>query len=169
MNAGTCSVLAMAALLGALLAPPALAAGSEPVTAALSPPTRALLIREMQALAAAMARIHTAIVTGAHAAVVAEGGAIHDGFVLAQELEDEQRREIEDRLPGRFRAADAAFHELAGALVQAGEAGEPRLERLWFDEMTRACLSCHEEFAAARFPGLEAAEEPASEEPAHTH
>lgn len=127
---------------------------AQPVTAALSAETRALLIREMQAISGAMGRIHQAVVTGDHAAVAAEAQNIHDSFVLAQELTDTQRQEIGSTLPAAFVQRDREFHALAGRLAQAGEQQDPRLERLWFEEMTRACQACHAEHAAARFPGL---------------
>jgi len=124
------------------------------VTEALSPATRALIIREMQAVAEAMGRIHKALVTGDHATVTNNARAIHDSFVLNQELTPDQRSEISNRLPADFVAADRSFHALAGNLVQAGEGGDPTLERLWFEEMTRACQACHARFASGRFPGL---------------
>ncbi len=124
-------------------------------TEALSPPTRALLIKEMQALASAMGRIHHAMVIGEHRTVATEAKAIHDSFVLAQELSDSQRQEIQTTLPTAFVSADRAFHELSARLVDAADEEDARAERLWFDEMTRACLACHQRFAGKRFPGLE--------------
>lgn len=144
-------------LLMVLLVPAAHAAGEgpeEPVTSALSAETRAVLIREMQAIAESMGRIHRAIVTGDHAAVAKESQSIHDSFVLAQELSPVQRKEIREELPAGFIEADRAFHGLAARLAEAGKGEEPRLERLWFQEMTRACQACHAEYAAGRFPGL---------------
>jgi len=123
-------------------------------TAALSSETRTLLIQEMQAISDAMGRIHTAVVTGDHATVAEEARNIHDSFVLAQELTKEQRTEIRTTLPAGFVAADWVLHELSGKLTQAGERNDPALERLWYEEMTRACQACHEEYASGRFPGL---------------
>jgi cytochrome c556 len=123
-------------------------------TEALAPSTRALLIQEMQALAAAMGRIHRAMVIGEYRAVATEAKAIHDSFVLAQELSESQRQEIQTTLPSAFVSADQNFHELSARLVDAATQEDARLERLWFDEMTRACLACHRTFAGKRFPGL---------------
>lgn len=148
---------ALLALFLLVLAIPARAAdetANQAVTAALSAETRAVLIREMQAIAEAMGRIHRAVVTGDHAMVAKEAGRIHDSFVLAQELSEAQRREIREGLPAGFIRADRAFHGLAARLAEAGKGGDPRLERLWFQEMTRACQACHAEYAAGRFPGL---------------
>lgn len=139
------------------LAPGGVVAGGQPeqpVTAALSAETRAVLIREMQAIAEAMGRIHRAVVTGDHATVATEARNIHDSFILAQELTDAQRKEIGATLPEAFVQQDQAFHGLAGQLAQAGEREDPRLERLWFEEMTRACQACHTDYAGGRFPGL---------------
>lgn len=127
---------------------------SQPATASLSAETRAVLIEEMQAISQAMGRIHTAVVTGDHPTVAEEARNIHDSFVLQQELSDAQREEIGTELPPTFIAADRAFHVLAERLARAGENGNPALERLWFQEMTRACQACHTDYAGARFPGL---------------
>jgi len=127
---------------------------AEPVTAALSGETRALLIREMQAIAQAMGLIHTAVVTGDHETVASKARSIHESFVLAGEITQAQREEIASRLPEGFVAADHAFHELAERLAEAGRQGDPRLERLWYQEMTRACQACHADYAGSRFPGL---------------
>lgn len=131
---------------------------AEPVTAALSGETRALLIREMQAIAEAMGLIHRAVVTGDHATVSGEARKIHESFVLAREITPEQREEIANRLPEGFVAADRAFHGLAKRLAEAGRQQDPRLERLWFEEMTRACQACHADYAGSRFPGLASGE-----------
>jgi hypothetical protein len=144
------------ALIIALALPGGLAQASDAVlaTEALSPSIRALLISEMQALANAMARIHRAMVLGDHRTVAAEAKAVHDSFVLARELSESQRQEIRTKLPPAFVSADQAFHELSARLIEASSQEDVRLERLWFDEMTRACLDCHRTFAGKRFVGL---------------
>lgn len=134
-----------------------------PATAKLSPETRALFIGEMLAISEAMGRIHTAVVTGDHSVVSAEARKIHDSFVLEQELSDAQRKEISTQLPSGFIAADGAFHVLSDRLAQAGESGNPTLERLWFQEMTHACQTCHVDYGGSRFPGLAADEAKATE------
>lgn len=145
------------ALLAAVLMPSIVFAAepqSQPVTASLSPETRVVIIGEMQAISQAMGRIHTAVVTGDHSTVAEEARNIHDSFVLEQELSDSQREEIGTELPTGFIEADQAFHVLSERLAQAGESSNPTLERLWFQEMTRACQACHTDYAGARFPGL---------------
>ena len=124
------------------------------VSASLSPETRMLLIQEMRALSTSMAQIHGALVMGDHATVRAEAKAIHDGFVLSQNLSEDQRHEIHTRLPEAFLGLDEQFHGMAAELTAAGERGDPHLERFWFEEMTRVCQDCHRRFAAGRFPGL---------------
>lgn len=150
------------ALIGVLGTPSVLLAQTPDATLAteaLSPSTRSLLIQEMQVLAAAVGRIHRAMVMGEHRTVAAESKAIHDSFVLAKELSESQRREIQTRLPPRFVSADQNFHELSARLVNAATQEDVRLERFWFDEMTRACLACHQTFAGKRFPGLVSGDE----------
>jgi hypothetical protein len=127
-------------------------------TARLSPETRSLIIREMQALDAAMGTIHTALITGDHATVAREAHRIHDSFVLAQGLSPAQRSEIGNLLPPDFLVQDQQFHQLAARLAAAARDHDPQLERLWYQEMTRACQSCHAAHATARFPGLRASD-----------
>jgi hypothetical protein len=134
----------------------------EPVTARLSPETRALVIAEMQAIDDAMARIHSALVTGDHERIRREAQAIHDSFVLGQETTPQQRDEIR-ALPHAFIDADRAFHAVAARLAQAGDDHDPALERFWFQELTRACQSCHTNHASGRFPGLRGAAAPETE------
>jgi hypothetical protein len=125
----------------------------EPATAALSAETRALIVQEMQAIDSSMAHIHAALVTGDHERIQREARAMHDSFVLQQALRPEQRAEIMAMTPA-FIDMDRAFHALAGRLADAADARDPALERFWFQELTRACQSCHADHARARFPGL---------------
>ncbi len=129
-------------------------APDDPATAVLEPETRVLLIREMQALADAMKRIHEALVVGDHVTIADQARRIHDSFVLDQALTGAQRQEILSRLPEDFLDQDRRLHTLAGELAEAGRRRDPDLTRFWFEEATRACQTCHRDFAASRFPGL---------------
>ncbi|MDX1444390.1 MAG: cytochrome c [Gammaproteobacteria bacterium] len=125
------------------------------VTEELPAETRQVLIEEMQAIAAAMGRIHTAMVTGDHAAVAKEAAEIKASFVLKQKLTKEQRHQIHEMLPQAFIAMDRSFHELAGELARAAEQEDTSAERATFERMSETCQGCHATFASKRFPGLE--------------
>lgn len=125
------------------------------VTEALPAETRQVLIEEMQAIAAAMGRIHTAMVTGDHATVAKEAAEIKASFVLKQKLTKEQRHQIHETLPQAFIAMDRSFHELAGELARAAEQEDTSAERATFLRMSETCQGCHVTFASERFPGLE--------------
>lgn len=154
MNRASAGIAAGIVLTCLLAHGAAAAANDEPATAVLSAETRVLLIREMQALAESMTRIHRALLVGDHATIAAEAKAIHDSFVLAQELTEDQRQEIRGQLPRRFLALDQELHRMAAELATAAQHGSPHVERFWFAEMTRACQGCHAAFAGGRFPGL---------------
>lgn len=136
-----------------MLAAPVLA-GPVLVTEKLSADTRSALILEMQALAEAMGRIHTALVTGDHAGVAKDARNIEASFVLNKQLTAAQRHEIHTRLPDDFLAADQAFHQLAGELAKVAEMRDLAQERVLFNAMSEACESCHFRFAGNRFDGL---------------
>ncbi|SCZ52173.1 cytochrome c [Thiohalomonas denitrificans] len=136
-----------------LLSATSVVSAQETVTERLSPETRQILVEEMQLLASAMGPLHTAIITGEHHAVAERAHEIYDSFVLKQKLSAAQRKEI-GTLPQHFIEADSEFHELAAHLAEAGKQENPALERFYFEEMTRSCQSCHQDFAGGRFPGL---------------
>lgn len=136
-----------------ILAAPVLA-GPVLVTEELSAGTRSVLVLEMQAIAEAMGRIHTALVTGDHAGVATDARNIEASFVLNKQLTAAQRHEIHTRMPGEFLAADQAFHQLAGELAEVAERRDLAQERALFNAMSEACESCHVRFAGKRFAGL---------------
>lgn len=142
-------------IIGMLVVSTTLLAEDLLVTEKLSPATRSVLIEEMQAIAAAMGRIHTAMVTGDHSTVATEAGNIEASFVLKQKLTQEQRHEIHTQLPEQFIAADKAFHELAGDLAENARQESVEGERRAFAAMSESCTACHTRFAAKRFPGLQ--------------
>ncbi len=143
-----------------LLSSVTVAGAAETATERLSPETRKVLVEEMQMIASAMGPLHTAVVTGEHEAVAEQARRIRDSFVLKQKLTAAQRQEIGTRLPKAFINGDRQFHQLAGRLGEAGDRQDSALERFYFEEMTRACQSCHQDFAGGRFPGLAGGSEP---------
>ncbi len=145
----------LAALFGVLVALFASTAANSapPVTEQLSAATRQLLIEEMQSLATAMGPLHTAVVVGDHGTVAEQARRIHDSFILKRKLSREQRTEITALTPS-FLESDRRFHALAAGLAQAGSQRNSALQRFYFGEMSRACVSCHRDFALERFPGL---------------
>ena len=141
------------AILGSLtLAGSAIAA--EPVGPKLTGKLRGLLIQEMVQIESAMLHTYSAIVQGNHATVAQQGQAIHDSFILAQSLTEQDHQDLTAALPEEFLEMDTQFHKLAALLAQAGENKNSQGQVDVFNRMTEACVVCHSRYVTDRFDGL---------------
>ncbi|TDT40267.1 cytochrome c' [Halospina denitrificans] len=144
-------------LLGACLITMTLAvlpAQAEDVTSELNPKLRGLLQKEMVGIEAAMKEVYSAIIRGNHKVVQEKGQAIHDSFILAQELTDEDRKALKAAVPKAFLKLDQKFHKQAAKLAEAGGGKDTGKQKQIFDRMTNSCVSCHSRFVDERFSGL---------------
>lgn len=131
------------------------AMAEEDIGSKLPPDVRGLLIQEMNAILGATQNIINAMVRGEDALVAREARQIHDSFILAQALTKEQERALLQAASEEFLARDAAFHALSARLAEAAQAGDKPRQRTVFGEMLDACLICHTEHAAQRFPSFQ--------------
>ena len=129
----------------------AVPAAAEDVTSELNPKLRGLLQKEMIGIEAAMKDIYSAIIRGNHGLVNEKGQAIHDSFILAQELTDEDRQALKAAVPRAFLKLDQKFHKQAEKLAEAGKEKNTGKQKQLFDRMTDACVSCHSRFVNERF------------------
>lgn len=131
-----------------------LPAQAEDVTSELNPKLRGLLQKKMIGIEAAMKEVYSAIIRGNHEVVQTKGQAIHDSFILAQELTDKDRKALKAAAPKAFLKLDQRFHKQAAKLAQAGEEGHTKKQKQLFDRMTNSCVNCHSRFVNERFSGL---------------
>lgn len=129
-------------------------AQAENATDDLDPRIRNLLLEEMTQIDAAMQIILSAIVRGQHGTVKEKGQAIHDSFVLARSLSEEDRKRLRAALPEGFLELDQAFHGLAADLAESGVEEDTPAQLDLFQQMTESCLRCHQTYAPDRFTGL---------------
>lgn len=120
----------------------------------LPPKVRALLIQEMNAVLDATERILGALVRGQDQIVVENAQAIHDSFIMKQEMTEADRNALLNSVPDAFLERDKAFHELSASLAKAARDGNEVLQKQLFAEMIDACTGCHSEHATDRFPGF---------------
>lgn len=128
---------------------------AEPIGPKLPDRVRGLLIQEMNAVLEASKTIVDGIVRGQHERVADRAQAIHDSFILKQEMTEADREALMEAVPEAFVARDRAFHELTGELAEAARARDSQRQRVLFGEMLEACTACHARHAGNRFPGLE--------------
>lgn len=132
------------------------ASAQEDLGSKLPPEVRVLLIQEMVAILGSTQTIIDAMVRGEHPVVATEAQRIHDSFILAQELTEEQHAALMDAASEEFLEKDEEFHVLGASLAEAArEEDVPRQQEV-FSQMMQACVACHTDHAAERFPRFHA-------------
>lgn len=127
---------------------------SEPVGPKLPPKVRGLLLQEMNAIMGATQDILDALVRGEEAVVAQKAQAIHDSFILKQEMTAADRQALKEAVPKAFVERDRAFHVLTGRLAEAARKGDAVRQQALFADMVDACAACHARYATNRFPGF---------------
>lgn len=140
-------------LLGLAVSTSSLAA--EPVTPKLTDKLSRLLQEEMRSVQAAMTSIHSAIVMGQHGSVATNAQRIHDSFILAQSMTDQDREDLMSAVPEDFIKLDQEFHQLSASLAEAGRNENTGEQLKLFSEMTGNCIQCHGTYVSDRFPGVQ--------------
>jgi len=115
---------------------------------------RSLLIEEMQAITRSMDVIFQAIIAGEHDQVVPQAQAIHDSFIMAQKMTEEDGKILHQALSEEFIERDQAFHHLSAELAEAAKNQDQQSQVELFQDMQKACLACHQKHALDRFPNL---------------
>ena len=118
---------------------------------------RVLLIREMMAIQNGMNRILDALVRGQDDTVAELAQAIHDSFILKQEMTPEDRKSLLAAVPEAFVTRDRAFHALGGHLAEAARNGDREEQLKLYAQLVTACTDCHAMHARDRFPEFAAA------------
>jgi cytochrome c556 len=142
------------ALVLASAAPGVAEDGAEPVGPKLPAKVRGLLLQEMNAVLGATHEILDALVRGEDARVAEKAQAIHDSFILKQEMTAADRRALKEAVPRAFVERDRAFHALTGRLAEAARQGDATRQQALFADMVDACAACHARYATNRFPGF---------------
>lgn len=115
---------------------------------------RGLLIEEMLGILNANQKIQAAIVQGDHETVAQQAQAIHDSFIMAQEMTEEDEQALLAVVPKDFLVQDEALHKLSEELAESGRAQNTARQLQQFTEMLEGCVRCHSDYASARFPDL---------------
>ncbi len=120
---------------------------SEQPATQLSDKMRAVLKAEMGALAAAGRALEAALERGDSAAVAANARKMEQPFIFDGAVTTVDLRELELVLGEEFVSRDKAFHAAGRALEAAAKAEDLTGQRLIFQDMLKACASCHHAYA----------------------
>jgi hypothetical protein len=152
MRLGT--VLLTVALIGALAPGLARAEESAPLELVLPDYLLEKLLVEMNAISDGMGELLTQLSMGHTEGAADVAAKIRDTFILKQELSQEELSELVSLLPAGFITMDRAFHGTAGKLSAAAASGDFETAIQHYTTMSQACVTCHAEWAAKRFPTL---------------
>lgn len=75
--------------------------------------------------------------------------AIHDSFIMKQQMTPADKKALMASVPAGFLKKDKAFHALSENLAEAAREGDKAKQRRLFAQMIEACTQCH---ALNRFP-----------------
>lgn len=114
-----------------------------------------LLQAEMRELAVASQGLVISLVSGDWKSIGRTSERIRASYVMEQNLTVAQRQELADKLPERFKHLDLEFHVRAEKLGAAAADENAELVAFHYYRLLESCVTCHSEFAASRFPGLE--------------
>ena len=131
----------------------------------LSPEIRLLLNQEMIAIQKGMMAIVPAYASGNMEEVASIAKEIKNSYILAQNLTQEQRHELHNKLPTSFIQLDEKFHYYAGMLEHVAKNRKNELISFYFAKLSESCAGCHSLHAKHRFPGFEKT----TETKAHSH
>lgn len=122
------------------------------VGADLPPKVRTLLVQEMTIILATTKDILEALVRGQDEVVAEKAQAIHDSFIMKQEMTAADKKALKASVPTEFLERDQAFHQLAARLAEAAREEDYAAQNQLFSEMINACAECHSKHAMDRFP-----------------
>ena len=131
------------------------ATAQEDIGSKLPPDVRTLLIHEMVAILGATQTITDAMIRGDDQTVATQAQRIHDSFILAQALTEEQHEALVNAASKEFLSKDGAFHAMGDSLAEPARAGDKPRQQEIFTQMIKACVACHTDHAAQRFPNFQ--------------
>ncbi|OQK15330.1 hypothetical protein AU255_17820 [Methyloprofundus sedimenti] len=113
-----------------------------------------LLQLEMQSIQTGMMSLVPAIASGDWDKIAETGKNIEESYLLKQQLTTAQRHVLHKSFPAEFIKQDLTFHRSAGMLAHAAEMKNAEIVNFYFYKLNTACVECHTEFAAKKFPML---------------
>lgn len=120
----------------------------------LSPDLKILLVEEMKEVKKGMESLVTSVATGDWNAIAETGHNIKHSYIINKRLTSEQKQELQKVLPAGFKALDKKFHYYAGMLSHVAKERDIELVHYYVSKMNETCISCHAQFASARFTGF---------------
>ena len=120
----------------------------------LSEDTRQLLQKEMKLLEEGLKKLVTAYISGDWKTLQTVGSKLQGSYLFKQQLTQQQKKELKQKLTADFIEKDREFHYLAGMLSNAAKIKKTELIGFYLAQVSDACVQCHRTYAIHRFPNL---------------
>ncbi|HMM47329.1 MAG TPA: hypothetical protein PKC12_05050 [Thiobacillaceae bacterium] len=150
--------LAAAALIGGAITQPAVAAEPQPIGPKLTPRLKQMLTEEMLSVKQSVKVILDGLIVGDHSIVATQAQQIHDSFILARSLTEQDKKDLMKAASPEFLRLDGEFHQTAAKLADAATHKDYELQRYYYARMIESCQTCHSQHATDRFPAFSGAQ-----------
>lgn len=140
------------------IAHPAAAAEPQPIGPKLTPRLKQMLSEEMLSVKQSAKMILDGLIVGDHSMVATQAQQIHDSFILARSLTEQDKKDLMKAAPPEFLQRDGEFHQTAGKLADAAMHKDYELQRFYYARLVESCQSCHSQHATDRFPAFSGAQ-----------
>lgn len=158
-NSKRMAVYAAAMTIMAGIALEAMAAeGPQPIGPKLTPRLKQMLSDEMLSVRQAAKQILDGLIVGDHSLVATQSQQIHDSFILARALTEQDKKDLMKAAPPEFLALDGAFHLTAQKLANAALQKDYELQRFYYSRLVESCQTCHSQYATDKFPAFSGAQ-----------
>ena len=118
----------------------------------LSPELLGLLKKEMLAIENGMKGIISSYISGDYRTISKIAADIKNSFILKQQITEDQKHELHQKLPKTFLTKDKQFHKYAGMLEHVSQKENSELVGFYYSKLLESCIGCHSEYANHRFP-----------------
>ena len=150
--------LAAVVIAGAVAAAPAMAKEPEPIGPKLTPRLQQMLSEEMLSVRQAAKQILDGLIVGDHSLVATQAQQVHDSFILARALTEQDKKDLMKAAPPEFLKLDGEFHMTAKKLSEAALHKDYELQRFYYSRLVDSCQTCHSQFATSKFPAFSGAQ-----------
>lgn len=121
----------------------------------LSKQVHEIFTLEMKEIRKGMESMVYSVASGNWHDVANTAKSIKHSFIMKQQLTEQQRHELHEKLPHGFKELDRKFHYYAGMLSHVAHERDIELVHYYVYKMNEACTSCHAKYASVKFAGLQ--------------
>lgn len=147
-----------AAMLATGVAQGVAAAEPDPIGPKLTPRLKQMLVEEMLSVKQSVKMILDGLIVGDHAMVGTQAQQIHDSFILARSLTEQDKKDLMKAASADFLKKDGEFHMTAKKLADAAMHKDYELQRFYYARLVDSCQGCHSQHATDRFPAFSGAQ-----------